>query len=177
MESQITLVDAPSSHFTITFEKNSMKNNTVWINSRPVYTISTSDASDTRTTIFNNLIQRTLVTVQRRSLLADALTFDDRYDGKKVKIDSWLRAIKLPDGNPGHVIRTTQGNYIWKVDIVHRHVLYAEEDLDTPLAYMVIATATSPMSLIIAREVEDIVDDILVSFMILELRMRLREKW
>ncbi|TFK34888.1 hypothetical protein BDQ12DRAFT_737932 [Crucibulum laeve] len=178
MDSQTTLVNSSSPSIDLVFEKTSLValRNTVYLNSRPLYTITTSDRDGAKTKIFDASTSTLLVTIERRAFFSDRIIFTNRYDGKSLKVNNWIKELNVSGQHPMHVIETPFGNFIWKVHVLHRHALFSEFDAEIPIAYMRPPTRSSPMGLHLERGTENFREEILGSFLILEQRMKMKEK-
>jgi len=173
--SQATLV-APDSTTALIFSKPSAINTTLLWNGRPLTTISTIDAGAERTTISDAETNELLVTIQRRALLADTVTFTRHYGGRSFKLKDWLKEETLENGHTTWTIQTPVGNFLWRTDVTLRLALCPESNLEHSIAWAQLHTESTPFGLILARGTELFRDEIVASFLILEQRMRMREK-
>ncbi|TFK34889.1 hypothetical protein BDQ12DRAFT_689008 [Crucibulum laeve] len=178
MDSQITLVNSASESVDLVFEKPSISSlhNTVYLNSRPLYTITTRARDGAQTKVFDVSTTHLAITIDRSVFFSDKITFADRNDGKAIKVNDWMKETKIPKQHPIHVMETPYGKFTWKVDVVHRHALYSEADPENPIAYMKPATSSSPMALHLESGTESFREEILGSFLLVEQRMRMKEK-
>jgi hypothetical protein len=87
-----------TTHLKLDFDRNSMKDATLTVKSQPRYTITTPGKTGSRTEIWDAMSQRLLVTINRRELLWDIVTFADHHNGKSVKLSKWMMQRKLADG-------------------------------------------------------------------------------
>ncbi|KDR69383.1 hypothetical protein GALMADRAFT_104055 [Galerina marginata CBS 339.88] len=175
--SQATLV-APESTTTLVFSKPSAINTTLLRNGRPLMTVSTLDAGAERTTISDAEAGagEVLVVVQRRALLSDTVTFARHYGGRSLKLKDWLKEDVLENGHTTWTIQTPVGNFVWRTDVALRLALCPESNLEHPLAWAQLHTETTPFGLVLTRGTEQFREEIVASFLILEQRMRMREK-
>ena len=89
-ESQITLVN-PDPPTELVFSKvDSMLNNSILLQGRPYFKITTVDPSGANTTITDAQTNELLVSIKRRTLHADAITFVQHYGGKSLKLKKWV---------------------------------------------------------------------------------------
>ena len=88
--SQATLVN-PQPPIEFVCSKHSVLNTLLLRDGKPCYSISTLDKSVSCTRITDLRTQELLVTIQRRWVASDAITFTQRYGGDKLKLKEWLR--------------------------------------------------------------------------------------
>lgn len=88
--SQATLVN-PQPPIELVCSKNSVLNTLLLRDGKPYYSISTLDKSVSCTRITDLRTQELLVTIQRRWVASDTITFTQRYGGEKLKLKEWLR--------------------------------------------------------------------------------------
>ena len=88
--SQATLVN-PQPPIEFVCSKHSVLNTLLLRDGKPFYSISTLDKSVSCTRITDLRTQELLVTIQRRLLASDTITFTQRYGGEKLKLKEWLR--------------------------------------------------------------------------------------
>ncbi|KAF8882769.1 hypothetical protein CPB84DRAFT_1686529 [Gymnopilus junonius] len=175
--SQITLV-APEPTTTLIFSKPSVINTTLFSNGHPLYSIATLDAAAERTTITDAATEEVLVTIQRRAVLADTVTFSrsSEPNSNSVKLKDWLKERTLETGYSTWTVETPIGNFVWRTDKSLRLALCPEGNLDHPIAWAQLKSETDPFALILTRGTEPFREEIVASFIILEQRMRLKEK-
>ncbi|KAH0579164.1 hypothetical protein H2248_003316 [Termitomyces sp. 'cryptogamus'] len=174
MDSTLTLVNPSLSR--LDFSKNSMLNAILKERGRPVYSISTVDNAGSRTDIKDARTKRVLATIKRRSFLSDTVTFTDHYGGERLKLDKWLKPVQLADGSDATMIETSRGAFFWKLHPIHRLALFSESDLVKPLAYAEIVVGQT-MSLVLDSVTVGFQEQIIASFIILEQKFRMEEKW
>ncbi|OAX39455.1 hypothetical protein K503DRAFT_769490 [Rhizopogon vinicolor AM-OR11-026] len=155
-----------------------MKNTKIFNNqpALPLYSVVTDIKSDKRTDIFDARANNLLAHIDRRDILPDTITFPDRNDGSSINISKWLHKSKLEDGNHIHAIETTCGSYVWKKDATYRLVLYRKDDMSNHVAHLQQGTRTQNFAVIMQPEAQLIRDDVIISFLILEQRLRVSEK-
>ncbi|KAJ7831367.1 hypothetical protein B0H13DRAFT_1551155, partial [Mycena leptocephala] len=96
MDSQLTLVSvAPAAH--LKFSQDSMKNATLFLDSRPAYTIST-DTSNAHTELRAAGTGELLARIARKEIMPDTMTFPAPNRGKEIRSTKWLKKSKLSDG-------------------------------------------------------------------------------
>jgi hypothetical protein len=135
MDSQLTLVD-PARAISLVFDINSMLYSTLFLNSRPAYTIFTPpEGSPTEICVAGT--SELLVRITYKPILPDTICFPDTNGGKGTRLSKWLRRCTLPDGlyvtrrNDGlpakavayrevHAIDTEVGKFLLKRDLRYR---------------------------------------------------------
>ncbi|KAF8162662.1 hypothetical protein B0H34DRAFT_628134, partial [Crassisporium funariophilum] len=158
------------------FDRNSVLNATICASGSPAFTVTTSK-SMTRTDICDVPGQCIISTIKRREVFSDTVKFPKRNGGSSVAINKWLRSITMPTHTePCTSLVTDDGNFVWKTDPTYRLALFPEEDASVPIAYMTRVRPPEPLVLVFKAGSEDMVEDILVSFIILEQRLRMKEK-
>jgi len=136
-----------------------------------------TNKAGTRTDLCDIHGQCIVATIKRREVFSDTVKFPSRNDGNSVAINKWLRPISLPNHREACTsLVTDSGNFVWKTDAAHRLALYPEEDAEVPVAFMLRVRNTQPLVLTLKEGSEEMVEDILVSFIILEQRIRMKEK-
>lgn len=160
------------------FSLEDMKNTKIFNNqpASPLYSVVTDIKSDKRTDIFDVRGNRLLARVDRRDILPDTITFPNRNSGSSIHLSKWLQKSKLEDGHHIHSIETAHGTYVWKSDAAYRLALYRKGDMSKPVAHLQQGTRTQNFAVIMQEEAELIRDDVIVSFLILEQRLRISEK-
>jgi len=165
-----------SSSQTLVFDRNSVINATLYSGASPSYTVITNKAM-TRTDVCDIPGQCIVATIKRREVFSDTVKFPKRNDGNSVAINKWLRRITLPTHvEPCTSLVTDSGNFVWKTDPTYRLALYPEDDAQMPLAFMPRTRPPEPLILVLKEGSEEMVEDIIVSFIILEQRIRMKEK-
>ncbi|KAK0455289.1 uncharacterized protein EV420DRAFT_1694723 [Desarmillaria tabescens] len=182
MDSVLTLVNpSPTTH--LEFDRNSVVNATLLKNSQPAYCIQTKQrTTSARTDIIDIRTQEVIASIELKEISRTC-----------VKIGKWMKEEHLPDKTCGtfkddysfgfdlrdrrvRVIETAYGRYLWKLHVVHRLALYAENNLETPVAFLQPATRTSPLVLVVESEAMGFIDQIIASFIIREKELRAEEK-
>lgn len=155
-----------------------MKNTKIFNNqpASPLYSVVTDIKSDKRTDIFDARGNRLLARVDKRDILPDTITFPNRNNGSSINLSKWLQKSKLEDGHHVHSIETAHGTYVWKSDANYRLALYRKGDMSSPVAHLQQGSRTQNFAVIMQGEAELIRDDVIVSFLILEQRLRISEK-
>ncbi|KAF9478253.1 hypothetical protein BDN70DRAFT_880213 [Pholiota conissans] len=175
-ESQATLVN-PQPTYELELTKTSVLNNVLRLDGQPRFLISTVDAAAAITKITDLSTNQLLVTIRRRALLPDDIKFTYHYDGEAVKMKEWLREEQSEDGHTQWMIDTPMGSYIWRIQVTLRLSLCPINDIDNPIAWVKHETPTSPITaLVLKRGTESFMDEILAGFLILELKLRMKEK-
>ncbi|PPQ76434.1 hypothetical protein CVT26_013004 [Gymnopilus dilepis] len=175
--SQITLV-APEATSTLIFSKNSVLNTSLYLNARAVYEIATTDSAAERTVIKDVATGEVVVVIQRRTVLSDIVVFSAR-DGRgevTVKLKEWLKEKTLENGYSTWTIETPIGNFVWRTDKSLRLALCPESNLDHPIAWAQLKTDTDPFALVLTRGTEPFREEIVASYIVLEQKMRMKEK-
>ncbi|KAF8179677.1 hypothetical protein BJ912DRAFT_982497 [Pholiota molesta] len=158
------------------FDRNSVLNATLYSNGIPAYKIITSKPG-TRTDICDIPGQCVVATIKRREILPDTIKLTNRHDGNAVAIKNWLKQITLPGHvEPSTSLTTEVGKFVWKTDAAHRLALYSEDDAEVPVAFTMRVRSPEPLVLTLKAGCEEMVEDILVSFIILEQKLRMKEK-
>ncbi|KAG6808210.1 hypothetical protein H0H92_005031 [Tricholoma furcatifolium] len=174
MDSQLTLMNPTV--LQLDFSKNSMLNAVLTSRGSPLYVISTVDTAGSHTDVKDAATKKILAVIKRKIFLSDTVTFTNHHGGKTLKMEKWLSNVKLLDGSAGIQFETGTGTkYVWKEHELHRIALYRESDFDHPLAYEVVQT-NSPPSLMMDSGMEAFRDQILVSFLLIEQRLRMATK-
>ncbi|KAF7360058.1 hypothetical protein MVEN_00733900 [Mycena venus] len=184
MDSQLTLVPvAPA--VRLMFSKDSMKNATLFLDSVPIYVIST-DAQNACTELraAGSGGGELLARITRKEILPDAVAFPALNGGKEIRLAKWLKKSKLADGSSTHVINTftVHGTFFLMAHPVHRLALFQEDDLQKPIAQWerVNGTGTSSPPIIVIEagpwEVESLRPCIIAAFIVQEFKMRMKEQ-
>ncbi|KAJ7649250.1 hypothetical protein B0H17DRAFT_1102383 [Mycena rosella] len=139
-----------------------MINTTIFMNSRPAYTLSTALQGST-TDISTSRTSEILV------FFPNTIAFPSINNGKEIRLSKWMSRQKLSDGLHVHVIKTEIGKCFLRKHSVHRLALFTEYDCENPVAHWDRPNATSPISL-------NFHPQIIAAFTIQELRMRMAEE-
>lgn len=176
-ESTETLIDATP--LCLKFNRRSVTNVTIYSHSSPVYRVLTSK-DGTKTDIYDVIGTETRVaTIKRREFLADVVKYRNRPSGQDVvKINSWLKHEKLPDHMGGVSLETSAGQLMWRYGQaeLHRLALYQSKDFTSPIAYLDLTRPRVPMALTISPGYQDLIEDILISALILEWKLKMFER-
>ncbi|PBK92173.1 hypothetical protein ARMGADRAFT_967506 [Armillaria gallica] len=176
MDSVLTLVN-PSPPIHLEFDRNSVVNATLLKNSQPAYTIRTKQRTrSARTDVVDVGTQEVIASIEIKEIFPDVVTIASVNGGNSVKISKWMKEEQLPDKTRVRVIETAYGRYLWKLHVVHRLALYAEGNLETPVAYLQPVTRTNPLVLVVESEAMVFIDQIIASFIIREKELRAKEK-
>lgn len=178
MQATTTTPTNPTPPKSYNFSREDMKNTKIFNNqpALPLYSVVTDIKSDKRTDIFDARGNRLLARVDRRDILPDTITFPNRNNGSSINLSKWLQKSKLEDGHHVHSIETAHGTYVWKSNADYRLALYRKGDMSSPVAHLQQGTRTQNFAVIMQGEAELIRDDVIVSFLILEQRLRISEK-
>lgn len=178
MQATTTTPTNPTLPKSYNFSREDMKNTKIFNNqpASPLYSVVTDIKSDKRTDIFDARGNRLLARVDRRDILPDTITFPNRNNGSSINLSKWLQKSKLEDGHHVHSIETAHGTYVWKSNADYRLALYRKGDMSSPVAHLQRGTRTQNFAVIMQGEAELIRDDVIVSFLILEQRLRISEK-
>lgn len=178
MQATTTTPTNPTPPKSYNFSREDMKNTKIFNNqpASPLYSVVTDIKSDKRTDIFDARGNRLLARVDRRDILPDTITFPNRNNGSSINLSKWLQKSKLEDGHHVHSIETAHGTYVWKSNADYRLALYRKGDMSSPVAHLQRGTRTQNFAVIMQGEAELIRDDVIVSFLILEQRLRISEK-
>ncbi|KAJ7153986.1 hypothetical protein C8R43DRAFT_1186882 [Mycena crocata] len=149
MDSQVTLVD-PSPLISLRFNVDNMANTTLSLNSTPIYTIST-DSRGASTEIRAANTNVVLARILRKGMLPDTISFPTLSGGKEVRVNKWLKPVKLlADGTQGSMIETEGEAYVLRKYRLHRLApLFPEHDTENPAAYLQRPTVATPLPLAI----------------------------
>ncbi|KAK0431526.1 hypothetical protein EV421DRAFT_165684 [Armillaria borealis] len=175
MDSVLTLVN-PSPPIHLEFDRNSVVNAILLKNSQPAYTIRTKQKTrSARTDVVDVGTQEVIASIEIKEIFPDVVTIASVNGGNSVKISKWMKEEQLPDKIRVRVIETAYGRYLWKLHVVHRLALYAESNLETPVAYARPVTRTSPLVLVVESEAMSFFDQIIASFIVREKELRAEE--
>jgi len=97
--------------------------------------------------------------------------------GRDMPASKWLWKTETSEGIKVHVVDTPHGALVWRSEedgAPHRHAAYLAPDLDLarPVAWLVPQTDTSSLGLVMRTCAEAIRDEIVMSAIVLEQRMR-----
>ncbi|KAJ7099136.1 hypothetical protein C8R44DRAFT_859494 [Mycena epipterygia] len=176
----LTLVNPTPGPIFLTFGTDSMLSATLFLNGRPAYTISTALAGSptelrTAGTSSDSEESEPLARIACNAFLPDTIAFP-ASSASKMRLSKWLRRCTLADGLEVHMIETDAGKCVLKPDLVHRLALFAEHDLQTPVAHWQRRAAGAPLSPVLYAGTESFRAQIIAAFIVLELRMRMAEK-
>ncbi|KAG9317966.1 hypothetical protein JVU11DRAFT_21 [Chiua virens] len=184
MDSELTLVNPtpPTPYF---LSSTSLKDEVIYANPTiPLYKITTEvrhiTVSDTATP------GRTIAILHRRDLLPDTISFPQRHSdsGKgrgiatHVGLHRWLKRSKMPDGTPTYALHTDFGKYVWKVVSRYRQQVFADYDLQTPVASCHLRQSLPPdkPAFVVAFAGEPLRDDIVVAYFVQRYRAAMENK-
>ncbi|KAF9557589.1 hypothetical protein CPC08DRAFT_710304 [Agrocybe pediades] len=184
--SEVTLLN-PDPPTELVFTKNSTLNTTLLLNGRPRYKIETVDAALSKTDIKdlrgrNAENGKVVVKLRKKLLLGDTITFinDEAIipsaGRKAMKQREWLVEGRLEDGGPKWTVQTGFGEFLWRLDPVHRLMLCPASNLYQPIVYAQTPSATEPWALILSPGAEKFCDEIVTSYLIVEGSLREKEK-
>ncbi|KAF8891128.1 hypothetical protein CPB84DRAFT_1683406 [Gymnopilus junonius] len=165
-----------SSSKSLVFDQHSVINATVYSGNLLTYSTITSK-SMSRTDICDIPGQRIVATIKRRELLPDTVKFPSRNEGHSIAVSKWLRPVMVtshPESCTSLV--TDSGKFIWKTNPTYRLALFPAEDPEVPLAFAIRTRPPESLALTIKEECDEMMEDILISFIILEHRLRMKEK-
>ncbi|KAG2134502.1 hypothetical protein DEU56DRAFT_409007 [Suillus clintonianus] len=173
-----TTPENPAPPKSYNFSLDNMKNTKIFNNqpASPLYSVVTDVKSDKHTDIFDLRGNRLLARIDRRDILPDTITFPYRNGGYSIYLSKWLQKSKLENGHHIHAIETALGTYVWKSDAEYRLALYRKGDMSKPVVHLQQGTRTQNFAVIMQGEAELIRDDVIVSFLMLEQRLRISEK-
>ncbi|KAG0701078.1 hypothetical protein DFH29DRAFT_928974 [Suillus ampliporus] len=166
MDSATTLVNpAPPTPYFMT--STNLKNATIYAHPAvPLYTIT----SDGRQTVINDRRTpgRIVAIFHRREILPNTVSFPGRNGGAPISVQKWLRKTKLADGTTAFVMGTDYGPYVWKIISSHRQKVYAQCDLDRPIASCSLQATLSngKPAFLLEYDAEPLREDILVAYLL-----------
>ncbi|EAU80762.1 hypothetical protein CC1G_04872 [Coprinopsis cinerea okayama7 len=179
-ESTETLIDA--SPLILKFNRRSVTNATIYSHTFPVYRISTNK-DGTKTDVYDTLGNETrIATIKRREFLPDVIKYRNRGNGTAandvVKINNWLKYEKLEGGLTGVSFDSTCGQLTWRYGQLERYrlALYKSKDFSNPIAYLDLSEPGIPILLRISPGYQYLVEDILMSALILEYKLKMFER-
>lgn len=166
MDSAATLVNpAPPTSYFLT--STNTKNATIYARPGiPLYTIT----NDGKQTIVNDhrTPGRIVAIFHQREFLPDTISFPERNGSAPIKVQKWLRKTKLADGTTAFVMGTDYGPYVWKMVSSHRQKVYAQYDLDRPIASCSFHTTPSngKPAFLLEYDAEPLREDIMVAYLL-----------
>jgi len=173
--SEVTLINVdPITELVLA--KESVTNTTLLRHNKPCLKVSTNGKDGAITTITDVQTNQLLVTIKRRDFRSDIISFTNLYGGKPVKVKDWIQEKKPTNQRSQWKINTTAGSFTWRTDVVLRLTLCSENDLDHPIAWVQPKTETKRYALVMKGGTENFRDEIVASYIILEQRMRMKEK-
>ncbi|TFK24627.1 hypothetical protein FA15DRAFT_655723 [Coprinopsis marcescibilis] len=175
-ESQETLIDIGP--LSLKFNRKSVTNATIYSSALPVYKITTTK-DGSQTDIFDVLGSETrIATIKRREFLPDVIKYRNRTMANVVKINNWLKHEKLEGNATGVCFDSSSGPMAWKYGEQERYrmALYKDKDFDHPIAYLDTSQSSVPIRLVITSGYQDLVEDILLSALILEHKLKMFER-
>ncbi|KAF8898243.1 hypothetical protein CPB84DRAFT_1825417 [Gymnopilus junonius] len=180
-----TLVN-PDPPLRLVFDRDSVISATLYSRTGPMYKITTnSTISRTELKDLTTGEQRVVAIVKRRELLPDVVVFDHRSQ-KSVRMSKWLKRKKGgPGTHPSAELQTESGSFTWKTDNVYPFALYSNsddrsqmaEEPGCPIAYSKVLEDPPTIALIIRRCDDSVQIEIITSFLVLEHRRRMKEKF
>ncbi|KAG2114458.1 hypothetical protein BD769DRAFT_1489216 [Suillus cothurnatus] len=166
MDSAATLVNpAPPTPYFMT--STNSKNATFYAQPGiPLYTIT----NDGRQTIVNDRRTpgRIVAIFHQREFLPNTISFPERNGNAPISVQKWLRRTKLSDGTTAFVMGTDYGPYVWKIMSSHRQKVYAQCDLDRPIASCSFHTTLSngKPAFFLEYDAEPLREDIVVAYVL-----------
>lgn len=166
MDSAATLVNpTPPTPYFMT--STNLKNATFYAQPGiPLYTIT----NDGKQTIVNDRRTpgRIVAIFHQREFLPNTISFPERNGSAPISVQKWLRKTKLADGTIAFVMGTDYGPYAWKMISSHRQKVYAQCDLDRPIASCSFHTTVSngKPAFLLEYDAEPLREDILVAYLL-----------
>ncbi|KAF8162774.1 hypothetical protein B0H34DRAFT_293991 [Crassisporium funariophilum] len=174
LASTSTLVNPPPS-LDLFFDRNSVINTTLHSRAGPLYKVTTNKGV-TRTDLCDLSEQRVVATVKRREIFPDVVVFAHR-NGKSIQVRKWLRRRKPPQViTPCAVLETEVGRFTWRSDSTYRLALYHEGQTQSPIAFCKVMHDPPTLALMLRPGLDNLHVEIITSFLILEHRLRMKEK-
>ncbi|EIW83814.1 hypothetical protein CONPUDRAFT_135515 [Coniophora puteana RWD-64-598 SS2] len=153
---------------------NSMRSTTLFQGSRSniVYTVRTDTKTGKRTELCNG--QGNVIAVwTRRDILPDTISWPQREGMPSMTVNKWLWKTQLPDKAQVHAVESPHGKLVWRTETTgHRHAVYLSPRLSRPIAYFTPKTEATSLALVLDSSAEPTRDDIVLSALILEHRLR-----
>ncbi|KAH0830103.1 hypothetical protein J3R83DRAFT_1440 [Lanmaoa asiatica] len=151
----------------------------------PLYRV-TSDAKHIKICDCTTL-NRIIAVIHRRDLLPDTISFPQRHSnggttagtgtGTQMSVHRWLKRSKTPDGTPTFTVETGYGPYVWRIASRYRHKVFAEYDLDNPVASCSLheSLPLNKPAIILQSIGEPLRDDIVVAYLVQRHRLRMEK--
>ncbi|KAH6899162.1 hypothetical protein BKA70DRAFT_1437649 [Coprinopsis sp. MPI-PUGE-AT-0042] len=180
LASQVTLIDeAP---LILKFNRRSASNATLYSGSFPIYKVTTNK-DGTKTDVYDvvgaggaHCYYQTKRIPSRRSV-----KYRNRPAGSDiVKLASWLKYERLEEGCKTCVsFDTSCGQFTWRYGHAERYrmALYKSKDFSSPIAYLKNTDRNIPMLLHINAGHQEMIEDILLSVLILEYKLKMYERF
>ena len=153
---------------------NSMRNTTLFQGSRTntVYTVRTDAKTGKRTELCDG--EGNVIAVwTRKDILPDTISWPRREGMPSMSVNKWLWKTQLPDKTQVHSVESALGKLVWRTESTgHRHAVYLSPRLSRPIAFFTPRTETSSLALVLDAPAEAVRDDIVLSALILEHRLR-----
>ncbi|KAH6907035.1 hypothetical protein BKA70DRAFT_1105039 [Coprinopsis sp. MPI-PUGE-AT-0042] len=177
LASQVTLIDeAP---LILKFNRRSASNATLYSGSFPIYKVTTNK-DGTKTDVYDVVGQEAhIATIKRREFLPDVIKYRNRPAGSDiVKLASWLKYERLEEGMTCVSFDTSCGQFTWRYGHAERYrmALYKSKDFSSPIAYLKNTDRNIPMLLHINAGHQEMIEDILLSVLILEYKLKMYER-
>ncbi|KAG8219156.1 hypothetical protein J3R82DRAFT_4924 [Butyriboletus roseoflavus] len=154
----------------------------------PLYRV-TSDGKHIKIcggTTLNHII----AVLHRRDLLSDMISFPQRSGNdatgtrtgtgshSQMSLHRWLKRSKTSDGTHIFTLNTTYGPYVWKVMSRYRHKVFADYDLENPVAscHLHQTLPRGRPAFILESEGEPLRDDIVVAYIVQRHRLQMETK-
>ncbi|KAF9533649.1 hypothetical protein CPB83DRAFT_890120 [Crepidotus variabilis] len=171
LSSGSTLFDIPP--IQLVFDRNSVINATLLTREGPAYRVETN-RNVTKTSL-RDLHENKLVAVwKRRDIFPDIVQFEHRR--KKLRLRKWLKKFSNEEIG-GHELTIEDMRFLWKSHHQHRVALFADQDLHNPLAHCRMLQDSHTISLVIQACVSGATKvEIIMSFLVVEHRQRMKEK-
>ncbi|KAH9484053.1 hypothetical protein JR316_0003533 [Psilocybe cubensis] len=171
-----TLVN-PDPPVNYIFDRNSVISATLYTRSGPAYRIITNSEVN-RTELCDLTDHNIVATIKRRDFLPNLVVFAHR-NGKSMKINKWLKRRRVAQGSQMTTVNdlvTPSGHFTWRSDDRHRLALYLENQTDFPIAYSKKLQDPPTLALCLRSCSDNDRIEIITSFIILEHRLRMKEK-
>ncbi|KAF8437654.1 hypothetical protein L210DRAFT_3546632 [Boletus edulis BED1] len=179
MDSEVTLVNLPppTSYF---LSSTDLRDAVIYAQPGvPLYRI-TSDTKHIKIYDGTNTDRVTAI-LHRRDLLSDTISFPQRHNNgsmSTMSIQRWLKRSKLADGTPTFTVDTEYGPYVWKSVSRYRQKVFADYDLEKPVASCYLHLSHPPIkpAFILQSVGEPLRDDIVVAYIIQRHRVIMENK-
>ncbi|KAG1897325.1 uncharacterized protein F5891DRAFT_1049015 [Suillus fuscotomentosus] len=166
MDSTTTLVNPtpPTPYFLTSTDS---KNATFYAHPGiPLYTIT----DDGKQMIVNDRRTpgRIAAIFHQREILPNTISFPERNGNAPISVQKWLRKTRLADGTTAFVMGTDYGPYVWKIISSHRQKVYAQYDLDRPIASCSFHATVSngKPAFLLEYDAEPLREDILLAYLL-----------